>query len=110
MDLHRQFGVGLRAKAGPVSSTARRVLARFVPSPWEDAPPGATLGPAPDESRLRSPERDTTMKKLMLDLDALNVDSFATTPAEHVRAMRAWSDDSVCPGTTTTGATARCPI
>lgn len=50
------------------------------------------------------------MKKLMLDLAALTVDSFSTTSTEHVRALRAWSDDSVCPGTTTTGATARCPI
>ena len=53
------------------------------------------------------------MNRRMLDLDALAVDSFATTLPEPVQAMAndsAWSDGSVCPGTTTTGATARCPF
>lgn len=47
------------------------------------------------------------MKKLTLDLDALRVDSFPTdVPDERRGTMQghlwAWSDDSVCPGTTTT--------
>ena len=41
------------------------------------------------------------MKKLTLDVEALDVESFET--ARHVRengtAQRAWSDDSICPTT-----------
>jgi hypothetical protein len=48
------------------------------------------------------------MKKLRLDLDKLAVASFQTTPPEQNGGsvqgydLFAWSDDSVCPGTTTT--------
>jgi hypothetical protein len=56
--------------------------------------------------RIRNQE--PTMKKLTLNPEALQVDSFET--AEHVRengtAQRAWSDDSVCP---TTAASERHP-
>lgn len=51
------------------------------------------------------------MTKRMLNLDALSVESFATTLSVQATANEsAWSDGSVCPGTTTTGATARCPF
>jgi hypothetical protein len=44
------------------------------------------------------------MKKLTLNLEALAVASFHTSPLERdVQGCAfAWSDDSVCPGTTTT--------
>jgi hypothetical protein len=49
-----------------------------------------------------------TMKRLKLDLDALRIESFHTDPADERGGavhgyLSAWSEGSVCPGTTTTG-------
>jgi hypothetical protein len=48
------------------------------------------------------------MKKLMLNLDALRVESFHTNARDERNGalqgyLSAWSDVSICPGTTTTG-------
>lgn len=46
------------------------------------------------------------MRKLTLDLDALRVESFHTDTMDAGTAhgfRSAWSDNSICPGTTTTG-------